>query len=542
MDKKRFSIILLLLLVAVIGVFTFTACSKKTLTLTVEPYEGTYDGTAKSVVVSVSTGDTEGWEITYANDKGEAVDAPVNAGTYEATVTFSKKGYQTATETATVRIAKAATTVNLWPEVVPNYPAEDPQILRLRIGEALDGSMLSFTNVTQEDCPTVASVPGTFSWISGQTSTKTLTYDVVFTPTDSTNYSTLKLSKALGSDKKLPVTFIQATPVLYGASEAEQTNSKPKVSSATGVFRSGMALKELTLSKDFKYVAGESTSEVKVEGSVTWKNPDESLSVSKKYYAYVFKPKDEDNYEVVEGEVFIEEIEKGFVRIEEGEIPETTAIKLGDPIIKSEIIGDRATNSTYGKYEWNDGYSIVADRVGKYTFEATYTALIRGTSGDVEDPEFLPKVIELVVEVLPADVRFFVTTGKGANAAERVVGSVEYGAGLEGNDPDAWIYYDKWDPTSRPAAETCFDETGKWDAEKAAAYYKPETIDATHYTIQWKYTEQEVNTFDTLGNDVYKCPVIFAFNEDTDYVRYVLPEDPDGVESVGIYASVKVVK
>ena len=56
MNKKRLSIILFLLLVAVIGVFTLTSCSKKTLTLTVETVPETYDGTAKSVTVSSRIG------------------------------------------------------------------------------------------------------------------------------------------------------------------------------------------------------------------------------------------------------------------------------------------------------------------------------------------------------------------------------------------------------------------------------------------------------------------------------------------------------
>ena len=104
MSKKRISVLILVLLLVAALALTFTSCKKKDMELTAFDVTVTYDGAVHHVEVSSSLGDTSGWSYSYINDKGETTDAPVNAGTYAATVTYSKKGYVDATATATLTI------------------------------------------------------------------------------------------------------------------------------------------------------------------------------------------------------------------------------------------------------------------------------------------------------------------------------------------------------------------------------------------------------------------------------------------------------
>ena len=107
MSKKKISVLILVLLLVALVAFTFASCSKKQMELTATDAKAVYDGEVHEIDVSCSIGDVSGWTISYENDKGEVTDAPVNAGKYTATVTYTKKGYETATATATLTISKA---------------------------------------------------------------------------------------------------------------------------------------------------------------------------------------------------------------------------------------------------------------------------------------------------------------------------------------------------------------------------------------------------------------------------------------------------
>ena len=143
MSKRKISVLILVLLMVALVALTFVSCKKQQMELTAFDFETTYDGQVQSIEVSCSTGDTSGWSISYENEKGEVTSSPVNAGEYTATVTYSKKGYQTATATAKLRIKQAASVVKVWPTVVKNYPANAPTERREVYGTAFSDEWLS---------------------------------------------------------------------------------------------------------------------------------------------------------------------------------------------------------------------------------------------------------------------------------------------------------------------------------------------------------------------------------------------------------------
>ncbi|MBQ9369871.1 MAG: hypothetical protein IJU10_02210 [Clostridia bacterium] len=166
-----------------------------------------YDGAPKSVTVTAENGMTEGWKITYVNEDGVEVDSPVEAGIYDVTVSMANSGYRSRKVKSTLTIEKAPICVLIWPQIVPNNGDE----LVLTAGQELDDSMLAFTEVSPELCPSIASVPGRFSWVSGQElSPERTLYDVIFIPVNAKNYKSLRLSDAYGGDYMLPITVLPA--------------------------------------------------------------------------------------------------------------------------------------------------------------------------------------------------------------------------------------------------------------------------------------------------------------------------------------------
>ena len=202
MSKRKVSVLIFILLLVALVALTFASCSKKQMELTAFDFTTVYDGQVHAVEVSSSIGDTSGWSISYENEKGEVTSSPVNVGKYTATVTYSKKGYQTATATATLTISKAASVVTKWPTLVNNYPANAPTERREVYGTAFSDEWLSVSVLDESNYSEYANVPGTFSWTGGQKlSGSTATYDVTFTPAGSSkdsdsyynNYKTLSI-------------------------------------------------------------------------------------------------------------------------------------------------------------------------------------------------------------------------------------------------------------------------------------------------------------------------------------------------------------
>ena len=179
MSKKRISIVILVLLLVASLVLTFASCKKKDMSLTASDAIVVYDGSPHGVEVQCSLGDESGWTISYTNKKGDAVSDPTDVGVYTATVTYSKKGYNTATATATLKITEATPVLqpSQWPTVIPNGTDGRTEVF----GTPLSNDWLSVVRL--EANGEGGNVPGTFSWTNGQTlSAATPTYDVTFTP------------------------------------------------------------------------------------------------------------------------------------------------------------------------------------------------------------------------------------------------------------------------------------------------------------------------------------------------------------------------
>ena len=140
-----------------------------------------YDGSVKQITAeyyTVKTGSTTAATDTYTatyvyKQNGKVVVSPINAGTYDVDVTItpkdSKSGYKATTKTIQMVIKKQTV-----------YISAVPTASKIGKGQTLASSILTGGNAT---------VPGKFEWAD-----KTIVpvadkaYQVVFKPTDATNY------------------------------------------------------------------------------------------------------------------------------------------------------------------------------------------------------------------------------------------------------------------------------------------------------------------------------------------------------------------
>ncbi|MCD7769352.1 MAG: MBG domain-containing protein [Oscillospiraceae bacterium] len=88
---------------------TFTI-DENSQTVKITTANATYDGKAHEVTVEAGEGSTV--TVTYTDESGNTVQAPVDAGTYTAAVTVTRTGYKTVSETVTVTISKAAQSIS----------------------------------------------------------------------------------------------------------------------------------------------------------------------------------------------------------------------------------------------------------------------------------------------------------------------------------------------------------------------------------------------------------------------------------------------
>ncbi|HEV8345846.1 MAG TPA: Ig-like domain repeat protein, partial [Vicinamibacterales bacterium] len=176
----------------------------------------TFDGTshpATAVATGIGGMSIIGtFSITY-NPGGSS--APVNAGTYTATATFtsSDPNYRQASDTGSISIAKATPTI-AW-----NNPAD------ITYGTALGATQLNAT----------ATVPGTFAYSPAAGTVLSAgngqTLSVTFTPTDATNYNQVAKSVVINVLKATPIiTWTNPADITYGtALSATQLNATASV-------------------------------------------------------------------------------------------------------------------------------------------------------------------------------------------------------------------------------------------------------------------------------------------------------------------------
>lgn len=412
MNKKKIPYLILMLLLIVVTVFSFTACSKKTMTLLVDDTTVVYNGEAKGVAVSCSTGDVDGWTIKYINSEGATVDQPIYAGSYTVIVEYSKKKYETATATATLTIEKAIPEVYQWPTATSS----------IVYGNSLTSDMLSFTSVSDSE---YASVPGTYSWVPSQSvSIANTAYDVVFTPSGNSadetsyynNYATVKAS-SLGASYKVPVTVSKATPVLYGADEDEQTLNKPVVTVSGDIIYSGTTLENITLNKApnasgvmrYGYVLN-SANKATVSGSYRWGYIDDegafvstaATAVKKAVstYTYVFVPTNTNDVNMVQGSLILE-IEPISATFDSSGLPMASTVMYGQTLASSTLSGGHSSNSAYGIFVWENAYTV--PEIGTRTYTVLYHP--QTATGEANE-EFEITSLQIPVTVQKATVYF----------------------------------------------------------------------------------------------------------------------------------------
>ena len=157
----------------------------KNITASATGYDGSYDGNAHGISVSVSI-PASGATVKYGTQNGtyDLTESPKykDAGNYTVYYQVTADDYNTKTGSAQVKISK----------VTPSITAL-PTASAITYGQTLANSTL--TGGT-------ASVPGTFAWKTSSTAptvndSNSTTYPVVFTPDDTTNYNTAECAVKL---------------------------------------------------------------------------------------------------------------------------------------------------------------------------------------------------------------------------------------------------------------------------------------------------------------------------------------------------------
>jgi hypothetical protein len=171
-------------------------------------------GTSLSSTQLSATASVPG-SMTYSPDAGSIL----TVGVQTLSVTFTPidtVDYATETDSVTITVKQAAPTVS-WPVPAP-----------IAYGTALDGTQLDAT----------ASEPGTFVYSPAARTVPaggTDTLSVTFTPTDSTNYSTVKASVTLQVTASIPIiNWAAPAAITYGtALSAAQLNATATYNGAT---------------------------------------------------------------------------------------------------------------------------------------------------------------------------------------------------------------------------------------------------------------------------------------------------------------------
>ena len=175
-----------------------TDCSlteaQRTLTISA-PTSLAYDGTGKAATLSTGYDTTNAFPyvsaISYKKGSETLTGAPTEVGTYTASVSAGADSSSAVTASVTFTITKGT----------PNITTP-PTASAITYGQTLANSTLS---------DGTASVPGTFSWKTPTTAptvadSNSTEYDVVFTPTDTTNYNSAETKVKLTVNKADPTT------------------------------------------------------------------------------------------------------------------------------------------------------------------------------------------------------------------------------------------------------------------------------------------------------------------------------------------------
>ena len=260
---------------------------------------GAFSWTANSTVLTtISTTNSEG--VTFRP-----------SGTYAA-------DYNTATGNVNVNVTKATSTVSVWP--TPST---------ITYGAALSTSTLGSGT---------ASTAGTFAWASGATipSAGTPSENVTFTPTNSTDYSTVT-----GTVK---VTVSKATP---------SVSAWPSASAIT--YPQTLASSNLT---------GGSTA-----GRFTWSTPSTVPNVGGPAQNVTFTPTNSTNYTTVSGTVAIV-VNPAATTVSPSSWPTADPISLGQTLANSAW-ATPGSASTDGSFSWTD--NTIQPGVGTSSYSVTFT-------------------------------------------------------------------------------------------------------------------------------------------------------------------------
>lgn len=194
-------------------------------------------------------------------------------------------------------------------------------------GQTLDNSAITGSATYQG-----TNVPGSFSWQNGSTikpavaDSNVTTYTLVFQPTDSVNYNSVTLYKAVTVNKAQALTnpgsiSLSATPIIYGQSLANSTISGTPASDVPGSY-------------------------VWDDNSIT-----PSVAESGRSYAVTFIPTDTANYDSVSGLSCAVIVNKATPVITDAirNSISATAIIYGQSLADSVVTGDKPVT---GSYAW----------------------------------------------------------------------------------------------------------------------------------------------------------------------------------------------
>ena len=143
----------------------------------------TYDGTTKAATVDKDTGNWQGGKVNIAYKQGDKVltGAPVNAGTYTASITLGG-----ATASVEYTITKATPSVSGSGTAIGTYGQKLSEVavngLTAKLGEKTVEGRWALTDNTSSILNTVGS---------------TIEYTAIFTPTDTTNFTTAEAEVAV---------------------------------------------------------------------------------------------------------------------------------------------------------------------------------------------------------------------------------------------------------------------------------------------------------------------------------------------------------
>ena len=188
-----------------------------TATIRLSNMTQTYDGSAKSPMATTSP---SGLRVTFSySQNGSPVDTPTNAGDYDVTATIIDPIYQGSA--AGILVIDKATPLITW-----DTPTN------IIYGTTLDGTQLNST----------ADAPGTFQYIPSAGAMPAVGTDqlsVVFTPTDTANYTT--------ASKIVSLTVDPVTAVAFNFDNATYTVNEGDGHATIAVKRTGSTADDVTV-------------------------------------------------------------------------------------------------------------------------------------------------------------------------------------------------------------------------------------------------------------------------------------------------------